>query len=133
MMETEMKWISVKDRLPEVSREYIVWTVGAEEPMVGLAGFESDTNKWDILFHGIEVTHWMPLPPAPGISREEENHGKGHTDNCVLRIANNCWHYSPRWTGTPCEKGEECDYKRGVRYVCSSDCPHYKYDEERQK
>lgn len=57
------KWISVKDRLPEVGKRVLVYRKNIKM---------SSTDQYDAFpgdrfsFHYSEVTHWMPLPAAPG-------------------------------------------------------------------
>lgn len=59
-------WISVKDRLPEENKEYIVFVVADEEQYVTSDHWEA--RKW-FLFDTQDavVTHWMPLPSTEGI------------------------------------------------------------------
>ena len=75
-----MKWISVKDKLPETDEErrsplVLVWvrrpkTVGWHSLSYFYHG------EWDILTgqidvaYGKRITHWMPLPEGP---KEEDN------------------------------------------------------------
>ena len=70
---TVHSWISVKDRLPDKSEEYIVCAIDEDgERFV-------TTDSWlSLLFGGwylfgekstSKVTHWMPLPEPP---KEEE-------------------------------------------------------------
>lgn len=62
-----MKWISVKDRLPEVNQRVLVWLKDDDEAYK--AKYESE-NWFDPLpcscccWMG-KVTHWMPLPEKP--------------------------------------------------------------------
>lgn len=75
-----MDWISVKDRLPEKSGEYLVYRPPyvctawfAEslcnnpqfeyEGMPDLPGFYNGDGEGDWVEYGI--THWMPLPERP--------------------------------------------------------------------
>ena len=76
------EWISVKERLPELEQEVLVYAVGKE------SGFEDDAHiaismryvfhiftwdkgveewqaPWDYFNRNYEVTHWMPLPEPP--------------------------------------------------------------------
>ena len=60
-----MKWISVKERLPDDGKDYLV-TDGA---VCMVAAFRCDVNKFDFWtihwWSNEEVTHWMPLPEPP--------------------------------------------------------------------
>jgi hypothetical protein len=73
-LENQPKWISVEERLPEVSDLVLVIANGKPKKNVELinacliASFWGDEgwiadgfDGWDKL----KVTHWMPLPPAP--------------------------------------------------------------------
>lgn len=66
-----MKWISVKDKLPdldselfgEFSGDVLLWN-GKDYAV----GYYCDLLYWmsyDEEFKASEVTHWMPLPPPP--------------------------------------------------------------------
>lgn len=61
-LKSEMEWISVKDRLPEIRKDYLV-TDGCA---CMVAEFMIKSQEWN--FFGIswwsngDVTHWMPLP-----------------------------------------------------------------------
>jgi len=61
----EREWISVKDRLPEIWKDYLVTDGGA----CMVAEFMIESQEWN--FFGISwwsnghVTHWMPLPEPP--------------------------------------------------------------------
>ena len=62
-----MKWVSVKDRLPEARHEVIVWCEGAE--CAGLAWRHEGSDFWYVpepqAIGYDSITHWMPLPEAP--------------------------------------------------------------------
>lgn len=70
-----MKWISAKERLPDVAEwrdRFIVYgtpTCGrcGDEPTVMEAKFYKEKNCFEFGEYdcGIDVTHWMPLPEAP--------------------------------------------------------------------
>lgn len=66
------EWISVKERLPEVFDEVIVYFNG----FISIAWRETEKRKngivgwhWDSQMHYpeslVNVTHWMPLPKPP--------------------------------------------------------------------
>ena len=57
---TVLEWISVKDRLPKPT--YCVLVVGAYSEMA-IDALGTD-GEWMGMVE--DVTHWMPLPPAPG-------------------------------------------------------------------
>lgn len=57
------EWISVKDRLPSEWDEYLV---GGIDYGVGMASYYPPRNEWNAeYFDEKQITHWMPLPPAP--------------------------------------------------------------------
>lgn len=68
---TAMRWISVKDRLPEKSGEYLAITKSRGHYMVLPYSakhklFNSyDSSRGRELKSAIECTHWMPLPEPP--------------------------------------------------------------------
>ena len=65
---TVQEWISVKDRLPEKDIRVLVWMQDNEEGYTQI-----DTDRFSCTmeqgYHwirwGKNITHWMPLPPAP--------------------------------------------------------------------
>lgn len=58
-----MEWISVEDRLPEKSGEYLTYC--GEYDGTSILNFEvmKTKGKWKTKWK--EVTHWMPLPEPP--------------------------------------------------------------------
>ena len=76
-------WVSVKDRLPDVWQEVLVFAIGKSEGFVYGAyvfamckrvieralpsseGFETWSTPWHYFHADYEITHWMPLPPKP--------------------------------------------------------------------
>ena len=57
-----MKWISVKDRLPDVEMEVLVfdgYDIGT--------GYLKENYEWFLFSENlyIKITHWMPLPEPP--------------------------------------------------------------------
>jgi hypothetical protein len=64
-----MEWISVNDRLPEKSGDYLVTDSMAKM----VAYFSYEHKEWD--FFGLDfwkdadITHWMPLPPPPTVTK----------------------------------------------------------------
>lgn len=69
------QWISVEERMPntipcnagtEYSEAVIVWTTGNKAMIAVWDGidFICPTDFWEAW--GEEITHWMPLPEAPG-------------------------------------------------------------------
>ena len=70
LKEKELKWISVKDRLPArppnvcgllVRRQW--YLVALESGTVLTLSYEFDEDRWQGV--GSPVTHWMPLPELP--------------------------------------------------------------------
>lgn len=61
---TKQEWISVKDRLPEESGEYLAYC--GEYDGVCIIYYErlKTKGKWRTKWKG-ETTHWMPLPQPP--------------------------------------------------------------------
>ena len=71
------EWISVKDRLPEMPREFpvLTWSRWAEEIILCISydpelGWMSDNANY--MREGIDITHWMPLPEPPGKEKNEK-------------------------------------------------------------
>lgn len=62
-----MKWISVKDKLPELGEKVLVYTTGNNM----YTGWINSENTFTVVSgsHGFvdsyTVTHWMPLPEPP--------------------------------------------------------------------
>lgn len=78
------EWISVKERLPEVSGDYLVAILDRRRK-----SYTRDTayivdGQWQVGtfdFYPVEdlgrreyVTHWMPLPPAPQTGGDDGKH-----------------------------------------------------------
>ena len=70
-----MKWISVKDRMPEPFETVLMFNPGEDPlPTVNAGYFPDDENL--VIFNGYRygreaVTHWMPLPKPPEQFRKE--------------------------------------------------------------
>jgi len=68
-------WVSVEDRLPELSKEVLVWTKHGEFSM----GYRIDTDDgpdyWvtdvDTDEFNKSITHWQPLPAPPVENKDE--------------------------------------------------------------
>ena len=61
-------WISVKDRLPDESEEYLVFSKRGYRSVLDYSTRHKEFNAKDTdkkPLHAIEVTHWMPLPEPP--------------------------------------------------------------------
>ena len=63
-------WISVKDRLPEIIKDFpvLTWSRWAEEHIICISydpelGWMSDNANY--MREGIDITHWQPLPEPP--------------------------------------------------------------------
>lgn len=78
----EPKWISVKDRLPELEEEVLVYASGKIDGFFGknviaicsryeqkiypsAPGYERWSSPWQYFHTDYEITHWMPLPEPP--------------------------------------------------------------------
>ena len=60
-----VKWISVKERLPE---EYTKALVATEDGQMLVAAYTSD--GWMYPCYGEKPTHWMTLPEPPEVADE---------------------------------------------------------------
>lgn len=84
---TVNQWTSVKDRLPELDQEVLVYAVGKIDGFIGhhvyalcnrfvqrifssAPGHEMWSLPWDYFHTDYEITHWMPLPEPP---KEEDD------------------------------------------------------------
>lgn len=71
----ECAWIPVRDRLPAPNTDVIGWfppELQDELPEIEIVGHDGK-GAWFCQFGMLqEPTHWMPLPPAPTASNEEE-------------------------------------------------------------
>lgn len=66
---TVQEWISVKDRLPEKSGEYLTYCGDYDGVCVLYYEVLKTKGKWRTRWK--KVTHWMPLPTPPkGVSEE---------------------------------------------------------------
>lgn len=83
MLEADrMRWISVKDRLPELDQDVLVYAKGKEDGFLDCThivisqrytfhifewdkGVEEWQAPWPYFNRNYEVTHWMPLPELP--------------------------------------------------------------------
>lgn len=62
-----LKWISVKDRLPDFD-DPVLWL--DEACNIFVSELDKDGNAWldgEDLIEGTKVTHWRPLPAPPNI------------------------------------------------------------------
>jgi hypothetical protein len=65
-----MKWISVKDRLPEIDQKVLVWACSSPDPEFVDIGFYDPESSPETLWRceeymDIHVDYWMPLPNPP--------------------------------------------------------------------
>lgn len=66
-------WISVKDRLPDRSGNYLVYTSIEGRSIIKTSYWMASTQTWlgvEACSVLIRITHWMPLPEPP----KEEKH-----------------------------------------------------------
>ena len=71
--ELEDRWISVKDKLPEVDDIYLVYIVANNEPKNKsiITLYYTNLSKRFIIHDKdnlFTVTHWMPLPSVEGLN-----------------------------------------------------------------
>jgi len=70
-----MKWISIKDRLPDKDAPYLVFIPTADEtkPLIQIAWHDPREYGWsNIATYWIDaITHWMELPDWPKDYRKE--------------------------------------------------------------
>lgn len=59
-----MKWISVKDKLPKLDKDVLVWD-GNYMSVMWIDRNENRFKSMDSLYH--DVSHWMPLPEPPKV------------------------------------------------------------------
>ena len=70
-----MTWISVKERLPEISKTVLVWTLSGE-CFVGRMSWWWDMPRWvsypgsSDLAYRVYPTHWTELPEGPEQGRK---------------------------------------------------------------
>ena len=73
-LEDAVKWISVKDRLPDTAERVLVcktWLGTVYKPVYGYyQDYPNQKGCWYVLtefgyYPQREVTHWMPLPQPP--------------------------------------------------------------------
>ena len=67
-----MEWISVKDRLPEKSGDYLAFTEKGIFIVLSYSEMHRAFNAYDWCENitPIRCTHWMPLPDAPEVEHE---------------------------------------------------------------
>lgn len=84
-------WISVRDRLPDVSGRYLVWCNGmvmTKEYSIKyrLFGAYDEMEPREVArFAAIYVTHWMPLPEPPNESKGQGVAEAMPIPPCVLK------------------------------------------------
>ena len=57
---------------------------------------------------------------------------RGHHKDCVARLLNTCWQCRGRFGMGICEKGDQCDRKRGGYTGCHPECKIRKEWNERR-
>ena len=90
----EEGWISVKDKMPKMDHEVLVYAVGKIDGFIGDSayaickrfiqhilpsspGHEVWNTPWQYFHTDFEITHWMPLPEPP---KEEDEDVQGDPD-----------------------------------------------------
>ena len=85
---TAIGWISVKDRMPEIGEEVLVYAKGKIDGFIGehviaickrfvehifssSPGYETWSTPWQYFHIDYEITHWMPLPEPPKEDTDE--------------------------------------------------------------
>ena len=75
-------WVSVKERLPELGQEVLVYAVGKIDGFIGehvyalcsrfvqrlfpsSPGYERWSTPWEYFHTDYEITHWMSMPEPP--------------------------------------------------------------------
>ena len=62
-------WISVKDRLPQVKEDVLIYD--SQHCNIYKAWYIGDIDVWfsnEYLPQFINITHWMPLPKTPEVT-----------------------------------------------------------------
>ena len=71
-LEKQARWISVAERLPDISGLVMVYRPTAHEYPANDANVTIKPYSTTLGFGGCHaVTHWLPLPAAPGVSGKE--------------------------------------------------------------
>lgn len=70
-LEQMPRWIPVTERLPEVWRndetaELVGYMIYSPDFAVDIGSYHAKAKKWLCVGLPCVVTHWMPLPAAPG-------------------------------------------------------------------
>lgn len=70
-----LKWISIKDRLPEIGKSVLIYYPYWDGDEIQVAKLDDDEITFDVCGEfniGVgAVTHWMPLPEPPKESDAE--------------------------------------------------------------
>jgi hypothetical protein len=70
----QSEWISVEDRLPEKSGDYLTYH---KHGSCGVIYYNADIKLWNVYYSDDvrnairSITHWMPLPEAPKMKNTE--------------------------------------------------------------
>ena len=69
--ENQGEWVSVDDRMPEISGKYIVCTKNDKVYQTKFYSYtENKGGHWGQKDKGRSITHWMPLPKPPKMKGE---------------------------------------------------------------
>jgi hypothetical protein len=70
-----MKWIDVKERLPKVRQNVLLYTglEPTDDFMIGCLNEQGWFWDEEANYMSVPVTHWMPLPSPPNLSQPEKN------------------------------------------------------------
>lgn len=63
----KQEWISVEDRLPEDNGRYLIF----DASNIGISWYKKKDEYYSYIWRN-NFTHWMPLPEAPKMRKDDE-------------------------------------------------------------